>query len=180
MVAAPVRTHTFAFLQGLIYKGGYATRQLRGAPGRSRALGKTAGKGREEKKKARGKSINFDLIFFLLFELFWPDIWYFSVILSNFKPILFLIFFWKLSLNQSKNGQSLCYERGLCDSFFNVPSSLALREKGKQKSKNGRQEGDHCLPARAPVAFLCPFSALEAQGEDAIKRNHATYRVYEK
>ncbi len=29
-------------------------------------------------------------------------------------------------------------------------------------------------------AFLCPFSALEAQGEDAIKRNHATYRVYEK
>ncbi len=66
-----------ALPRGLIYKGGCATRQLRGAPGCSRALGKTAGKGTEEKEKAREKSINFDLIFFsylnffdLIFDIF--------------------------------------------------------------------------------------------------------------
>ncbi len=58
-----------------------------------------------------------------------------------------------MPLNQSRHGQSLCYERGLCDSFFNVPSSLALREnqeKGKQKSKNGRRGRRPMFPGARP------------------------------
>ncbi len=44
-----------------------------------------------------------------------------------------------MSVNQSMHDQSLCYERGLCDSFFNAPSSLALREK-QQKKKRKEQK----------------------------------------
>ena len=48
-------------------------------------------------------------------------------------------------------GQSLCYGRGLCENFLNIPYSL--REKGgtTKEQKTAGAEGDDCFPGGAPL-----------------------------
>ncbi len=48
-------------------------------------------------------------------------------------------------------GQSLCYGRGLCENFLNIPYSLRAKKENNKTAKSAGAEGDGCFPAGAPL-----------------------------
>ena len=55
-------------------------------------------------------------------------------------------------------GQSLCYGRGLCENFLNIPYSLREKRENNKRAKNGRCGRRRLFPGgRPPEPLLVNF-----------------------